>query len=232
MKGHLQQDVVCHGRLSCVTRLCRAAEPGGGGVFTPGVEVVGSCCCGFSCLFWIVSCLNADMETPRRRCFLLQEETDGWGGGTHEVSAVEWFHTGLCPFWSRRREPGSPAGARGGTGRAWRCWDSALPRAPAGTADGRVGLPLALRHGCFPQRSPRSCWGGGQRCLGRRSLCCIRSSVLPALGIQLLPGMLRRGDSPSLLCPRIALLSCWGLSQTTSLTFFALELPWEQVGSS
>lgn len=132
MKGHLQQDVVCHGCLSCVIPPCWAAEPGGGGVFTPGVEVLGSCCCGFSCLLWIVSCLNADMETPRRHCFLLREEIGGWGGGTHEVSAVEWFHTGLCPFWSRRRAPGSPAGARGGKGRAWRCWDSPLPQAPAG----------------------------------------------------------------------------------------------------
>lgn len=122
MKGHLQQDVVCHGCLRRVMSPCWAAEPGDRGVHT-GVEVVGSCCCGF-CLLWIVSCLNPDTETPGRRCFLLQEETAGWGGGRHEVSAVGWFHAGLCPFWSRSREPGSPAGARGGTGRAWRCWDS------------------------------------------------------------------------------------------------------------
>lgn len=34
MKGHLQQDVVSHGCLSCVVSHCRAAEPGDGvGVF-------------------------------------------------------------------------------------------------------------------------------------------------------------------------------------------------------
>lgn len=174
---------------------CRAAEPGDG-VFPPGLEVLGGCCCGFSCLLWIVSCLNSGMQTPRRCCFLLQEEIDGWGGGTRTVSDMGWFHTGLCPFWSRRREPGSPAGARGGM---WCCRGSPLPRDSRGDGGGRGGFASCPAVGV---RSPGESRGGRQRVLH------------PQLGA---PWVLRRGD-PRCPVPPIVLLSCQGLSQTTSLT--------------
>lgn len=188
MKGHLQHDVVCHGCLRRVMSPCWAAEPGDRGVCT-GVEVVGSCCCGFSCLLWIVSCLNPDTETPGRRCFLLQEESAGWGGGRHEVSAVGWFHAGLCPFWSRSREPGSPAGARGERGAAG---TPRRPGTPAGAADGGVG---PATRALSPEAS-RELLGRWAALSGHaRPLLHPQLSAPCSPSIQLRPGTLRRGGT-------------------------------------
>lgn len=150
------------------------------------------------------------------------------GGHTHTRSQPWGGFTLVCAH------SGGGEGSRAPQpwhGAAWgKC--GSCPGTPAGMVDGGVALPLALRHGCFPQRSPRNCWGSGQRCLGTRGLCCICSSVLPALpASSCTPGCWGGERGPLLLCPCIELLSCQGLSQTTSPTFLTLELLWEQVGS-
>lgn len=166
-----------------VTGVCPVGHQSPGtGVFTPGLEVVGSCCCGLSCLLWIVCCLNPSMQTPRRCCFLLQEEIDDWGRGgweTHIRSRPWGGFTLVCAHsgagggggsWAPQQRHGVAQGERG-----------SCPGTPAGMVDGGVALPLTLPHGCLPQQLLGLLWGSGQHCLGMRGLCCIRSSVLPAL---------------------------------------------------
>lgn len=153
-------------------------------------------------------------------------------GGTHQVSAVGWFHTGLCPFWSRRRrrELGISAAAWSGMGRAWQ-----LPQHSCRDGGWRGGL--ASRSATWvlsPEESQEllgqwaalsgHAWPVLHRQLGAP---CSASIWVPSCT----PGCWGREHGPSLLCPCIALLSCQGLSQTTCPTFLTLELLWEQVGS-